>query len=70
MNIEIVAGLILAGLGINLVVILRFTWQQGHWTGKVTTLLDEHQKDLTQHDKRIGSAEQDIAHIKGSLTLE
>lgn len=70
MNTQLVlgiAGLLLGALGLNAVVILRFTWKQGQWNGRVTALLEEHQRDLVQHDKRINQAETDIAHLKGAL---
>lgn len=54
-----------AGIVVNLMALLGLIWKFGSWSGRVTALLEDHQKDLTQHDKRIGQAERDISEMRG-----
>ncbi len=61
---NIVVGI---GLAVNLVFLAGLLWRVGYWTGKVTTLLAEHQDDLVQHDKRLNTAEVAIGRIEGQL---
>lgn len=55
------------GLAVNLVFLAGVLWRVGYWTGKVTTLLVEHQADLVQHDKRLNSVEVAVGRIEGQL---
>ena len=55
------------GLAVNLMFLAGLLWRVGHWTGKVTTLLAEHQHDLVQHDKRLNTVEIAVGRIKGQL---
>jgi len=55
------------GLAVNLIFLAGVLWRVGHWTGKVTTLLAEHQTDLVQHDKRLNTVEIAVGRIKGQL---
>lgn len=47
-------GLIVA-LAINFIAILVLVWRIGNWTGRVTTLLEEHQE---HHEKHFAKSEE------------
>lgn len=55
------------GLALNFVGLVGLLWKHGQWTGHVTTLLKEHQRDIIQHDRRINDIEIDVANLRGQV---
>ncbi len=60
---------ILGGIAVNSIVIMALIWRFGSWSGRVTTLLEAHQRDLVVHDKTLGRLDREVAEMRGAQGL-
>lgn len=65
MNQTIVVVGIALGILVNLFALFGLIWKFGNWSGRVTTLLEEHAKDHRSHYHTTGEHGERISHLEG-----
>ena len=59
----------LIAVTVNILVMLGFALRFGNWTGRVTTLLEEHQKDHKAHYTTTTELAGRVSRVEGHLDL-
>ena len=62
--------LVYGGLLINLLVVVGGILKFGTWSGRVTVLLEQHQKGLDDHDTRIVDLGREVSHMQGAADAD
>jgi len=68
---DLTNGIVMTGIGvgivINLLAIMGLIWKFGSWSGRVTTLLEDHSKDHDKHYQTTSDHGERLAHLEGKL---
>lgn len=65
MNQTLVITGIAFGIVVNLIAVSMLIYKLGNWSGRVMTMLEEHDKDHRAHYRTTDEHGQRIAHLEG-----